>query len=187
MPETTPVAIFAATNYALKGLDPLLHALARVPAHIPLVVLVAGSPRTDRYRRLAHRFGVGSRVRFAGFCSDMRCTYFAADFLVHPTFYDPCSLVVLEALTCGLPVITSRFNGAQELLRGSEGFMIDDPHDHAALAECLVRLSEEKCRTACAVAAREAAARWTFEDHYRRLLAALAEAAERRAVRRRDA
>jgi len=33
--------------------------------------------------------------------------YFAADFLVHPTFYDPCSLVVLEALACGLPVVIS--------------------------------------------------------------------------------
>ena len=31
----------------------------------------------------------------------------AADFLVHPTFYDPCSLVVLEALACGLPIITT--------------------------------------------------------------------------------
>ena len=48
---------------------------------------------------------------------EMRNAYFAADFLVHPTFYDPCSLVVLEALACGLPVITTRANGASELLR----------------------------------------------------------------------
>ena len=37
----------------------------------------------------------------------MRDAYFAADFLVHPTFYDPCSLVVLKALACGLPIITT--------------------------------------------------------------------------------
>ena len=44
--------------------------------------------------------------------------YAAADLYVHPTFYDPCSLVVLEAAACGLPIITSRYNGAAELFRG---------------------------------------------------------------------
>ena len=75
-----------------------------------------GSPKTAECERLAHRLGVADRVRFAGYCSDMRNAYFAADFLVHPTFYDPCSHVVLEAMACGLPVITSRYNGASELL-----------------------------------------------------------------------
>jgi UDP-glucose:(heptosyl)LPS alpha-1,3-glucosyltransferase len=106
---------------------------------------------------------------------------------VHPTFYDPCSLVVLEALACGLPVITSRQNGAHELLGGAEGLVIDDPHDHWALAESLRLLTEPARREACARAALASAARWTFEDHYRRLLAVFAEAAERKATRRRAA
>jgi UDP-glucose:(heptosyl)LPS alpha-1,3-glucosyltransferase len=175
------VAAFVAMNYRLKGLEPLLHAVARVPPDRPFRLLVAGNPKTRRYERLAERLGVADRVRFAGYCADTRNCYFAADFLVHPTFYDPCSLVALEALACGLPVVTSRFNGASELLAPPrEGYVVDDPHDHDHLAWCLTQLLEADRRAACSHAARQAASRWTFDSHYRQLLEVFAEAAGRK-------
>jgi UDP-glucose:(heptosyl)LPS alpha-1,3-glucosyltransferase len=169
------VALFAAMNYRLKGLEPLLHAVARLggarSASAPLRLVVAGDPDYRAYQRLARRLGIVERVCFIGPCLEMRKAYFAADFLVHPTFYDPCSLVVLEALTCGLPVITSRANGASELLHPlQEGYIIDDPHDHERLAWCLAQLCDPVRRAACAQAARRTAAAWTFEQHYRQLL-----------------
>jgi UDP-glucose:(heptosyl)LPS alpha-1,3-glucosyltransferase len=179
-PEET-VALFAAINYRLKGLEPLLHAVARLPAGRPFRLLVVGNRRTGPYERLARRLGIAERVCFAGHCPDIRDGYFAADFLVHPTFYDPCSLVVLEALACGLPVITSRYNGASELLSPlREGYVIDDPHDHERLAWCLEQLLDPARRSACAQAARQTAAQWTFDHHYRQLLQVLAEAAARK-------
>lgn len=187
VPTGTTAALFAAMNYPLKGLAPLLHAVQRLPAQLPFVLLVAGNPRTRRARWLAQRLGVHERVRFVGHCPDMRRAYFAADFLVHPTFYDPCSLVVLEALACGLPVITTRYNGASELLTGEEGFVIDEPHDHAKLAACMEQLSSASVRARCATAAHAAARRWTFDDHYVHLLAVLQEAAQRRQSARRAA
>ena len=88
----------------------------------------------------------------------MRDAYFAADFLVHPTFYDPCSLVVLEALACGLPMITTRANGASELMTPPrEGYVIDDPHDHQCLAACLQEMLDKERRHGCSAAARAAA------------------------------
>jgi UDP-glucose:(heptosyl)LPS alpha-1,3-glucosyltransferase len=172
------VAAFVGMNYRLKGLGPLLRALRVLPPSAGLRLLVAGSPRTDPYRRLAERLGVADRVRFLGYCRDPRDCYFAADLLVHPTFYDPCSNVVLEAMACGLPVVTTRHNGASELMHPPrEGYVLDDPHDHAALAACLGRLLDPGKRAACAEAARRSAAAWTFEHHYRRLLEAFAAAA----------
>ena len=172
--DTEPAALFVAMNYRLKGLAPLLHAFARVPAGRRLHLAVVGHPRTGRYERLARRLGVADRVRFLGFRADVRDAYFAADFLVHPTFYDPCSLVVLEALACGLPVITTRFNGASELLSPpEEGFVLDSPHDRAGLSAALDQLCEPWVRRECSAAARAAAARWTFEHHYQRLLEVL--------------
>ena len=127
-------------------------------------------------------------VRFLGYCGDMRDAYFAADLLVHPTFYDPCSLVVLEAQACGLPVITSSCNGAAELAasgrprarRAAEGYVIDDLHDHARLACCLERLLDPSRRRRCAEAARQTGAGWTFEEHYQGLVEILAEASQSR-------
>ena len=109
------IALFAGMNYRLKGLEPLLHALHRLKEGPDLVVV--GQPKTTAFERRARRLGIADRVRFAGYCPDMRDAYFAADLLVHPTFYDPCSNVVLEAMACGLPVITTRNNGASEMLR----------------------------------------------------------------------
>lgn len=175
------VAIFAAVNYRLKGLEPLLHAVQRLPAEAPFRLLVVGSPRTAGYERLARRLGITRRVCFAGHCPDMRNGYFAADFLVHPTFYDPCSLVVLEALACGLPVVTTRYNGASELMSPPrEGYVVDDPHDHGQLAWCMTQLHDAPRRSACAQAARRAAAQWTFEHHYQQLVQVFREAAARK-------
>jgi UDP-glucose:(heptosyl)LPS alpha-1,3-glucosyltransferase len=179
-------ALFAGMNYRLKGLEPLLHAMHRLGTKAPALVVV-GTSETASFERLARRLGLADRVRFAGYCPDMRNAYFAADLLVHPTFYDPCSNVVLEALACGLPVITTRNNGASELLRPvgergvcAEGLVLDDPHDHARLAWCLEQMLDPARRAACARAARQTAADWTFEDHYQGLLAILEEAAERK-------
>jgi UDP-glucose:(heptosyl)LPS alpha-1,3-glucosyltransferase len=184
---TGVTALFAGMNYRLKGLVPLLHALAQLRP-LSLDVLVAGEPRTAAFERLARRLGVADHVRFLGYCRDMRDAYFAADLLVHPTFYDPCANVVLEALTCGLPVITSRHNGAAELLRPvggergdrAEGIVIDDPHDHAELAAALQALLDPGRRSACASAARRNAEGWTFERHYAALVEVLGEAARRK-------
>lgn len=179
-PDET-VALMVAMNYRLKGLEPLLHAVKLLAGRDRFRLLVAGNPRMGRYERLAQRLGIADRVCFLGPCRDVQNCYFAADFLVHPTFYDPCSLVVLEALACGLPVITSKYNGAGELLDPpSEGFVVDDPHDHRQLSGCLAQLLNPAKRAACAQAARKAATRWTFEDHYRQMLRILAEAATRK-------
>lgn len=181
IPAEETVGLFAAMNYRLKGLDPLLHALRYLPSYRPFRLLVAGNPRFQSYRRLARRLGVAHKVQFFGPCADMRSCYFAADFLVHPTFYDPCSLVVLEALACGLPVITTRFNGASELLHPPrEGYVIDDPHDHRRLAEGIMDLLYPEQRSACARAAAETATHWTFDDHYHQMLQVFAEAAARK-------
>jgi UDP-glucose:(heptosyl)LPS alpha-1,3-glucosyltransferase len=175
------VGLFAGMNYRLKGLEPLLRAVARLPDSTPFRLLVAGSPDTAAFERLARRLRIADRIRFVGYCADMRNGYFAADFFVHPTFYDPCSLVVLEALACGLPVITTRYNGAAEVMHPPrEGYVLDDPHNLDQLTGALKQLLDPARRAACAQAARRTAAQWTFEHHYRQMLAVFAEAAARK-------
>jgi UDP-glucose:(heptosyl)LPS alpha-1,3-glucosyltransferase len=169
-PEDT-VGLFVAMNYRLKGLAPLLNALALVPRDKPFKLVVVGHPKYGRYAEQAERLGVADRVRFLGHRSDPRDCYFGADFLVHPTFYDPCSLVALEALACGLPVVTSRYNGAAEVLTPPhDGIVIDDPHDAPALAGAMARFTDRTFRAEASTAARLTGTKWTFEHHYQALL-----------------
>src|SRR5262249_51955062 len=103
-----------------------------------------GSP-SETFRQMSARLGVREQTTFCGFVNETTPYYAAADVFVFPTFYDPCSLVVLEAWASGLPVLTSRFNGAAELMTlGEEGLVVDDPRDARQLAfqmECLLDAS----------------------------------------------
>ena len=175
------VALFCGMNYRLKGLIPLLHAVALLPREQPFRLLACGSSDTREMLAVARKLGVEDRVVFAGYCPDMRDGYFAADMFVHPTFYDPCSHVVPEAMSCGLPVITTRYNGASELMSPPrEGFLIDDPHQHHELAAAISHFFDPAKRQACGQAGRKSAGQWTFEHHYRQMLDVFHEARERR-------
>ncbi len=112
------VGLFVGHNFALKGLKPLLLALGarRKADHAgrPIHLIVSGGGEAGPYRRLANQLGLRDTTHFLGFYPDIRACYWSSDFFVQPTYYDPCSLVVLEALACGLPVITTVQNGASE-------------------------------------------------------------------------
>jgi UDP-glucose:(heptosyl)LPS alpha-1,3-glucosyltransferase len=172
--------LFVGHNYRLKGLEPLLRSVALLPP-LPFKLLVVGNSDTGRYERLAAHLGIQGQVRFLGFQDEVRGCFFAADFLLHPTFYDPCALVTLEALACGIPVITTRCNGASELLPPvMQSFLLDDPHDTRKLAQGIELLCHPEIRANQSRAARHAANAWTFEDHYHSLMAVLREAAARK-------
>jgi UDP-glucose:(heptosyl)LPS alpha-1,3-glucosyltransferase len=174
-PDET-VGLFVAMNYRLKGLAPLLNAYALTPREKPARLVVVGHPKFGRYERQAKRLGIADRVVFVGHRADPKDCYFAADYLVHPTFYDPCSLVALEALACGLPVITTRYNGASELLSPpNDGIVIDSPHDAPALAAAMTRMTDRGYLREASSAARSTGTRWTFEHHYQSLLSVFSE------------
>ena len=115
------VGLFAGHNFALKGLKPLLAGSRRRGASGTAAAgrstcWSAAAAIPARIGRLASRLGLGDTVHFLGFYPDVEDCYWSSDFFVQPTYYDPCSLVVLEALACGLPVITTAQNGASELM-----------------------------------------------------------------------
>jgi UDP-glucose:(heptosyl)LPS alpha-1,3-glucosyltransferase len=109
-------------------------------------------------------------VVFAGSTNEPEKYYGASDFLVHPTFYDACSLTVLEALASGLPVITTHSNGAGGIItQGQEGFVISDPRDDQVLVEKIsFFLNHEKVERA-SIAARHLAESYSLEKNWREM------------------
>jgi UDP-glucose:(heptosyl)LPS alpha-1,3-glucosyltransferase len=138
---TLPVeALIVAQDFERKGLATVIHAMADAPG---VKLTVVGRDDPGKFRRLAQRLGVADRVEFAGPQTDVRPFYHRADFLVLPTRHDPCSLVVLEALAVGLPVISTRFNGACEIMEnGVHGWILDHADDPRELAAAMNRLAD---------------------------------------------
>lgn len=126
----------ATSNFALKGVEPLIRALATLPETCSLYV--AGGRKHAAYDALALRLGVADRVRFLGKVDSMPDWYRAIDIFTLPSFYDACSNAVLEALASGLPVLSSASNGSSVFLPPEN--VVDDPGDPAELARVLTRL-----------------------------------------------
>ena len=125
-----PVFLFVGSGFARKGLAPLLRSL---PAGVHLLV-VGTDKRAAAYRKLAGQLGIAARVHFAGGQKDVRPFYAASDLLVLPTLYDPFPNAALEALACGLPVLTSAKSGAAEVIREGENGYVCDALDETGLA-----------------------------------------------------
>ncbi len=164
--------LFVSHNFRLKGLRYLIQALAIVKKKKRNTkLLVVGRDRKGPYRRLAKKVGCEEDVLFAGGVSDLERYYPSADILVHPTFYDACSLAVLEALASGLPVVTTRYNGAGGIITdGQEGFVLDDPRDIEALTETILYLADPVRLTGASVAARTLAEHYTNQRSYTEML-----------------
>jgi UDP-glucose:(heptosyl)LPS alpha-1,3-glucosyltransferase len=166
------VFLFVSNNFRMKGLDFLIKALAKVRQgrHFPFKLLVLGRDRQGSYLRLAKEFGISEDVVFAGSTHEPEKYYGASDLLIHPTFYDACSLTVLEALASGLPVITTHSNGAGGIItQGQEGFVIPDPRDEETLVEKISFFLDRERIHRASIAARHLAESYSLEKNYREI------------------
>jgi UDP-glucose:(heptosyl)LPS alpha-1,3-glucosyltransferase len=169
------VGLFVAHNFRLKGLPALLETLAtrsrNAPHARPIHLLVCGGGKIPPMRALVKRLGLEETVHLIGFAPDVKDYYHAADFFVLPSYYDPCSLVVFEALACGLPVITTAKNGAGDVItEGREGFVIPRPDDRAAMAAALGRMADDEDRREMSRRAVDLGRAQSFDRHVERLL-----------------
>jgi len=176
-----PLFLMLAHNLLLKNADAAIRAVAKlIRSGIALRLVIAGGKRCQRFVRLSEKLRVDHAVTFLGQVDPVPY-YAAADVFIHPTWYDPCSLVSLEASSCGLPVITTRFNGAAELMiNEKEGFILSDPADVGALAECMQQLLEPTLRQSMGAAGRALAMRHTFDDQTTQFLELYQEIVSRR-------
>jgi UDP-glucose:(heptosyl)LPS alpha-1,3-glucosyltransferase len=155
------VLLFVGSGFERKGLSGFLHgaawALSRHPK-IPLKLIVAGKGNPRPYLALAHTLGLHEKVRFVGAWATIEELYAAADVFVLPTLYDSFANVTLEAAAAGLPILTSRQNGASELFEdGRNGLLVNDPVDVSEMGEKLLELFDADRRRTLGGAAREVA------------------------------
>jgi UDP-glucose:(heptosyl)LPS alpha-1,3-glucosyltransferase len=158
--------LLAAHNFRLKGVPELLALAARLNANKrPAHVVIAGGKRLERWRSSAKKLGLADRVSFVGTISNLVPYYAAADAYVHPTYYDPCSLVLLEAAASGLPIVTTRrYNGAVELFCEDEEILVaNDPTAASALYERVDALFDDHIRAKLSAASRRVALRNPIE------------------------
>jgi glycosyltransferase involved in cell wall biosynthesis len=162
LPAAVPLLLFVGDiRTPRKNLDTVLKALSLTPgAHLAVVGNTAKSP----YPAAAGDLGIADRVHFLGYRSDVPRLMRSADIFVCPSRYEACTLVLVEAMASGLPVITAETTGGSEVLEPDCGIRVADPNDAAALAEAQQSLLDDAAgRKAMGDAAREVAMKYTWD------------------------
>jgi UDP-glucose:(heptosyl)LPS alpha-1,3-glucosyltransferase len=168
--ESDVVILFVAMNFRRKGLIPLLKAIGTLSNTDRVRLLIVGKGKIGYFRHIASELGIDRNVIFADPTSQLEQYYGGADFFALPTYYDPFANVCLEALACGLPVVTTRENGASELIEdGKNGFVVGNPDDFENLSQAITKLMDSGTRNSMAQNTFESVKHLTIEEHARRV------------------
>jgi len=165
--------LFAGSGWERKGLLFAIEAMALCKDR-KLRLLVAGRGNARPYKTRRLRFWREDPVQFLGEVADMLAVYAAADIFILPTIYDAFSNACLEALACGLPVITTRSNGFSEIIEnGVHGSIIDHAGDLVGLREAILLWSDPSRRAAARSTNTQLAAHFGISKNTRETLAIL--------------
>jgi UDP-glucose:(heptosyl)LPS alpha-1,3-glucosyltransferase len=177
-PDQTAL-LFAGSGWERKGLLFAIEAAA-LCSDREIRLLVAGRGNTSVYKTKRLRFWREEPVQFLGEVGDMLRVYAAADIFILPTIYDPFSNACLEALACGLPVITTRSNGFSEIIEnGVHGSIVDHPSNLPALRDAIRLWSDPSHHAAARAANMQHAADFDISKNIEQTLAILGNVAKR--------
>jgi glycosyltransferase involved in cell wall biosynthesis len=178
------VVLFCAKLQDWKRPLDLLRAFAKADVPDSALIFAGEGPLRSQIESEAAALGIASRVRILGFTNQSRlpAVYSAADLLVLPSGYDPCPVVVCEAMLCGCPVVISdQIRGRFDLVRPGSTGDIFPCGDVDALAASLRRLLSD--RAALATLAANARARmetWSPRENIAATVEAIRIAVERK-------
>jgi glycosyltransferase involved in cell wall biosynthesis len=163
--DSEVVLLLIGNDWTVKGLPAVLEAMA-ANHDLPFRLLVAGSDARGQHQVHAQRLGVAEHCYWAEPNADPLLFYAAADIYVSPTLEDAFALPPLEAMACGLAVITSINNGGAQVIRhGENGFVLQVPGDAQTLAGLLKTLFDVGYRERIGSSAARTTLELTWDRH----------------------
>lgn len=171
--ENEVVFLFISYDLKKKGIEPLMEAVSQLKTsgHDKFrVITVGGLPSKALARRIKH-LHLEDTVLFTGPVRSTEEYYANSDVLVHPTYSDACSLVVIEAMACGLPSITTRANGAAGIITdGRDGFVISHPPGSLDLAKKMQVFLDGEKRQEMSHEASRVGHRYSLEKNHQEMI-----------------
>ncbi|EOC1854368.1 lipopolysaccharide glucosyltransferase I [Escherichia coli] len=146
------------SDFGRKGVDRSIEALVSLPESLRhnTLLFVVGQDKPRKFEALAEKLGVRSNVHFFSGRNDVSELMAAADLLLHPAYQEAAGIVLLEAITAGLPVLTTAVCGyAHYIADANCGTVIAEPFSQEQLNEVLRKaLTQAPLRMAWAENAR---------------------------------
>ncbi len=180
IPDNETVYLFVSYDLKKKGIIPLVEAASLLKkqgnTHFKVVV-VGGLP----YKALTERIkalNIEDTILFVGPARSVKEYYACSDVFVLPTYYDACSLVVIEAMASGLPSITTTANGVAGIITdGKDGYIISHPPDSQDLARKMQGLFDHDKRHKMSQEALHTGQRYSTKKNHGEMIRILGEVA----------
>ena len=169
-----PFILFVSTIEPRKNVPALLRAFGRLAREIPHDLVLAGPKgwQAEAIFREIDALHLEDRVILTGFITDradLAALYSAADLFAFPSLYEGFGLPVLEAMTCGCPVVTADNSSLPEV--AGEAALLVDARDVPAIASAMRRvLEDDALRQAMVARGFAQATRFSWEACARRTL-----------------
>ncbi|MDB2613647.1 glycosyltransferase family 4 protein [Chlamydiales bacterium] len=129
--------LFVGNGYVRKGLAHLLLALSYIKNEQWNLTVIGHEKNPLYYESYAETLGIRHKISFLGMIPSIISYLQKADTLVVPSLYDPFANVTLEALAMGVYVVSSKTNGASEILNAENGSIIPSLDEPLSFAEIL--------------------------------------------------
>lgn len=174
------VFLFVSYDLKKKGIEPLIEAAAKLKQagrNNFKVIIAGGLPYPSLAKRIK-QLDVNDKIIFSGRVKDIDEFYANSDVFVLPTYYDACSLVVIEAMASGLPAITTTYNGAAGIITdGRDGYVIKHPPDAHELSDKMNFLMDNEQLEKMLKEASLTGRQYSAEKNHKKMMKALEEAA----------
>jgi UDP-glucose:(heptosyl)LPS alpha-1,3-glucosyltransferase len=168
--EDDTLLLFISNDHKRKGLQTILQAML-LSGKEDIRLMIVGSDSAKPYQRFAVENRLDKQVLFLGPQTDIERYYGAADIFVLPTRYDAFGSVFLEAMACGLPIITTTNSGASELVQeGKDGFILKTREPDELAKRINELLSFPSLRISMGKLAAEKAKNYTIGKHVSKVL-----------------
>lgn len=175
--------LFVGAIQPRKNILGVVEAYARIcgEAGVPHDLVIAGGDgwKSEGLTERIAALGLEGKIHFTGYVADadLPLLYNLADLFVFPSFYEGFGLPVLEAMACGVPVVTSSTSSLPEI--AGDAAVLVDPASPDEIGEAMRRLlTDHELKGRCREKGMEQARRFTWERCARETLAVLLEARE---------
>ena len=169
IPETSMLILFVGSGFERKGLQFLLQA-SKYFEKTDWRLLIMGKGNFKKFLRYIPKNKHNQIIAIAP-DPEIEQYYGAADLFVLPSIYEPFGNANLEALATGLPVITTRFCGASNIIQAKHnGLVIKDPYNPKEIAEKINFLFDPSIQETMGINARKLAEQFSTERNNQEML-----------------
>jgi glycosyltransferase involved in cell wall biosynthesis len=159
-----------------KGAYDLIRAFGALPADVQASchLTLAGDGDSDEAQKLTQELGCAKRVSILGWIgkADVEKSLVDSDVLVLPSYAEGMAMALVEAMSWGLPVVTTSVGGAGEFLEQGRNCLLVSPGDVGGIRDAIANLARDpELRLQLGLAARDTISRFSIDTYISTLTA----------------